>query len=180
VQPAALAAEQKALAERHAAALLDPCLAGADPPGRLAALVREAPAGAASAFLRKAAAGWARHSAAALTTAEARAAAVRLALPSARDEASVAGLCRDLEAWAALTAPQRLSDARAGLDHPASLRVLGPWRQAGITVAEEGRLDLALPPGPGPRRRLRRHARRGGPAPQRRPRLRPARRGRHP
>ena len=145
LQPAALLAEQEVLLDQHAAALVAGCLAGPDPAARLAALIREAPAGPASAFLRAVAAGWARQSAPKLTGLEDAAAHAKAALLSKPGLPGVEALCRAMRDWGALSLPQRLSDARAGLDHGPTLAAMRPWRAARSRLAEDGRPDLALP-----------------------------------
>lgn len=163
LQAAMLPAEQDQLADQHAAALVASCRAYPDPAARLAALVRGAGGGPPASFMRRTAAAWARQSAAELVRLEeAASAASRTALqhPAA---AATARLVAAIDAWAALSLPQRLSDARAGLDHSPTLRAIRPWRDAGVRLAEAGQPDLALPlaqalaqrfadlPGEGPR-----------------------------
>ncbi len=144
-QPAALVAEQAALAEQHAAALVASCRHGPDPALRLADLVRRAVAGPPLAFLRKAAAAWARQSTGRLADLEDEAADARAGLLKQLDALSAARLCGAMRAWAALSLPQRLADARAGLDHAPTLRSLRGWRATATRLSHDGRPDLALP-----------------------------------
>lgn len=145
VQRPAMAPEQDALADRHAAALVASCQGGPDPAARLAALVRAAPDGTPAAFMRRAAAAWARQSAGELARLEEDTGdAEREALRNPK-AGSTARFVAAMKAWAALTAPQRASDARAGLDNAAALRMVRTWRSAGIRLAEKGFPELALP-----------------------------------
>ncbi len=145
LQPAALVTEQAALAEQHATALVASCLHAPDPAARLAALVRQVPAGPPLAFLRKAAAAWARQSTGRLAELEAASADAQAGLLKQLDDSSAARLCDAVRAWAALSLPQRLADARAGLDHAPTLRNLRGWRATATRLSEDGRPDLALP-----------------------------------
>lgn len=145
VQRLAIAAAQEALADRHAAALVMSCRGGADAAGRLAVLVRAAPEGMGPGFMRRVAAAWSRQTAAELQRLEEVAnAAERTALDAPSPEATAAFVA-GVRAWAAMNAPQRASDGRAGLDHGPALRVLRPWRATGLRLAEEGKPELALP-----------------------------------
>ena len=144
VQRAAMPAEQDALADRHAAALVFACRAANDPPTRLAALVRAAGDGAPAAFMRRVAATWSRQSVSNLAHLdEAAATAERSALKAPSPEATER-FAASILAWAALTAPQRASDARAGLDHAPTLTKIRAWRGAGIRLSEAGHPALAL------------------------------------
>ncbi len=145
LQPAALAVDQAALMEQHAAALARSCMSGPDPAARLAALVRGAAAGPPAALLRRAAAAWARQSAGRLADLEEQAAGAGEAALGQLDAPSMARLCDAVRAWAALSLPQRLADARAGLDHAPALRVLRGWRATASRLSGDGRPDLALP-----------------------------------
>lgn len=142
LQPAALVAEQAALVEQHAAALVTSCLHGPDPAARLAALMRHGPS---LALLRKAAATWGRQSTGRLADLEDEAADARAGLLKQLDAPSTARLCDTMRAWAALSLPQRLADARAGLDHAPTLRSLRGWRATATRLSDDGRPDLALP-----------------------------------
>ena len=145
VQRPAMAAEQEALADRHAAALVASCRSGADAAGRLAVLVRAAPDGTGAGFMRRVAAAWSRQTAAELQRLEDAAdAAERTALDASSPEATAAFVA-GVRAWAAMDGPQRASDGRAGLDHAPALRVLRPWRATGLRLADEGKPELALP-----------------------------------
>ena len=141
-QPQALAAAQDALQDQHAAALLASC--GADPAPRLAALIRAAPDGPSGSFLRRAAAAWARQSVAALGHAMEDAAHAQAALIRDPSAPAAEAFAARLHGWAALTLPQRLADARAGLDHEASLRTMRGWRQTGIRLSEDDHPAAAL------------------------------------
>lgn len=145
LQLAALVAEQAALAEQHAAALVASCRHGLDPALRLADLVRHATAGPSLALLRKAATAWARQSTGRLADLEDEAADARAGLLKQLDAPSTARLCGAMCAWAALSLPQRLADARAGLDHAPTLRSLRGWRATATRLSDDGRSDLALP-----------------------------------
>ena len=144
VQRTAMAAEQEALADRHAAALVFACRTAASPAVRLAQLVRMAPDGTPAGFMRRVASVWMRHSAAELARVEEDATEAERALLRIPEAAGMGRLVAAVQAWAALTAPQRASDARAGLDSPAALRMVRAWRTAGVRLADDGRSDLAL------------------------------------
>ena len=145
LQPATLAADQAALAEQHAAALVASCRHGPDPALRLADLVRRSAAGPPLAFLRKVAAAWARQSTGQLADLEDEVAGARTGLLTQLDAPTTARLCGAMRAWAALSLPQRLADARAGLDHAPTLRALRGWRATATRLSDDGRPDLALP-----------------------------------
>ena len=144
VQRPAMAAEQEALADRHAAALVFACRTAASPAVRLAQLVRRAPDGTPSGFMRRVASAWTRHSVAELARVEEDATEAERALLRIPEAAGMGRLVAAVQAWAALTAPQRASDARAGLDSPAALRMVRAWRTAGVRLADDGYPDLAL------------------------------------
>ena len=139
VQPAALAEERMALADRHAAALVDSLLsAGGNAAAALSALIA-GPSDGAATLLRKTAATWTRRTASDLAklegaTATAVAAAVRT--PALTPLATAA-----IGIWAAYSRPQRLVDARAALDHRPTLAAIRPWRAAAAQIAEKSLSD---------------------------------------
>ncbi len=148
-----IAAAQDELAEAHAAALVRACLHGQGAAGRLATLMRRddwpRPA-AARALLRRASAVWARETAGQAATADEAVGRAETALSRAPGEATAEAFISELRAWAELTAPERLADAAAGLDHEASAAKARRWRgltqrlasgdaaamEAGASVAE--------------------------------------------
>ena len=145
VQRPAMAAEQETLADRHAAALVASCRGGVDAAGRLAALVRAASEGMGAGFMRRVAAAWSRQTAAELQRLEDTAGAAERTALDAPSPETTAAFVAAVRAWAAMDGPQRASDGRAGLDHALALRVLRPWRAAGLRLADEGNPELALP-----------------------------------
>ena len=145
VVPAMLKAEQDGLAERHAAALVQACQARKDAAARLTELVRGAPDGPPSLFLRRATAIWWRQTGAVMSLLEEAAAHAQADALRARTPDASERLAKAIRSWAGVSLPQRLSDARAGLDHRATLRLQQPWREAGLRLAHEGHPDLALP-----------------------------------
>ena len=132
VPPAALAQERDALADRHAAALVDAVLAAGDPAATLSALIVDAPHDAA-ALLRKAAAAWTRRSATSLARLQDAAGAA--VVVAGRDPATAAAAVAAIRAWAAYSRPQRLMDARAASDHRPTLAAIRPWRSAAARLA---------------------------------------------
>ena len=144
VQRAAMASEQDALADRHAAALVFASHAAADPAARLTGLVRAAPDGNPAGFMRRVAAAWARQSVADLARLDDAAALAESDAQRAPGLENAERLVAAIHAWTALTAPQRASDARAGLDHKPSLQKARSWRGIGVHLAECGRPELAL------------------------------------
>ena len=145
IQRPAMLAEQELLADRHAAALVHACSTAAAPPARLAELIRAAPDGVPAGFMRRVAAAWARNSVGDLARVEETAAEAERELQRTPDPAVVERLIAAVQSWAALTAPQRASDARAGLDSPAAIRMVRTWRSAGVRLADQKHADLALP-----------------------------------
>ncbi len=143
-QPDVLAAEQATLADRHAACLVHACLRGEDGAARMTAIVATAADGTALLFLRRVTAAWARQGTSRLGTLEEQASVARLALLKQPGVDTLRGLVDAVQAWAALDAPCLLSDARAGLDHPAALRALRPWTGAVTALTEQDRPELAL------------------------------------
>ena len=144
LQPAALRLEQDGLADLHAAAIVASCLAGPDAAAELASLVRTAAPGPPTILMRRAAAAWARGSAADLAALHDGAEALSDQIRDSSDGGLVDGFSRAVRSWAALDAPQRAADARAGLDHEPALRVLSPWRAVAADLAADGRPDLGL------------------------------------
>ena len=144
LQPAALRIEQDGLADLHAAAIVASCLAGPDAAAELASLVRTAAPGPSAVLMRRAAAAWARGSAAGLMALHDDVEALRGQLRERSDTGLVDEFSRAVRSWAALDAPQRAADARAGLDHEPALRALSPWRAAAAALAADGRPDLGL------------------------------------
>ena len=143
LQPAVLRAEQDRLAARHAAALVAAFPPGPDGAAGLAALVSAAPPGPSATLLRRAASAWARTTAAALAELEEAAGTLLNQLGLTHDPATAAAACAAVRAWAALDAPQRAADARAGLDHEAALAAIRPWRAAAAALARDGHPGLA-------------------------------------
>jgi hypothetical protein len=143
-QQAALAEEIEALTDSHAAALVTACEAGADPAGQLAGLIEDGPAPP-SPILRRAAAAWIRRRASALAGLQADANAAVGAWQARPDANTWSEFERTVRSWAALSRPQRLVDARAGLDHPPAVRALAPWRASIRQLAQSGQDKAALP-----------------------------------
>ncbi len=143
VQPALLGAEQDALAEQHAACVLAACRGAADPAAALAALVREAPAGPPASLMRRVTAGWSRQAASAVTRLDEAASTAEAALARTPGAATAAPFADAIRAWAAATLPQRLSDARAGLDHAPTLRAVRGWRAALQRLSGAGHPELS-------------------------------------
>ena len=136
-QRPALAAELDALTDDHAGSLAAACAARPDGAERLSAILDAGP-GRPTAFLRRTASSWTRRTAADLADAEAAANAAAAAWRGLPDSARLADLDGTVRRWAALSRPQRLVDAKAALDHPPTLRVLGSWRGSMRRVAETG------------------------------------------
>lgn len=144
LQPAALRTEQDGLTDQHAAAIVASCLASQDAAAELASLVRTAAPGAPATLMRRAAAAWARGSATKLADLAYAADAIRQRLQDEGGAGQVDELCSAVRSWAAMDAPQRAADSRAGLDHEPALRALASWRPAAADLAANGRPDLGL------------------------------------
>lgn len=144
VQAAAFASEIDSLTDRHAAALAAAVSLDPDPANCLADLLRRTPVQG-SPLLRRATAAWARQTSTALSRLGAAASVAVTAWSARPSEAAAAGLCNLVQQWAALSLPQRLSDARAALDHAVTVRTIQPWRAAAKQVADRGSPELALP-----------------------------------
>ena len=140
VQAAALLEELAALADLHAAALVDAVLATQDPAACLAALIEDAAPGAPPLLLRKAAAGWARRSGAELARLETAATGAVTAARQSPDPAALNAAATAIRTWAAHSRPQRLADARAALDHRPTLKTISGWRNAADRMANGDRL----------------------------------------
>lgn len=143
LQPAVLRAEQDRLAGLHAAALVAAFPVGPDGAAGLATLVRSAPPGPPSTLMRRAASAWARTTAASLAELEETASTLLGQLDVTHDTAASAAACAAIRSWAALDAPQRAADARAGLDHETALAAMRPWRAVAAALAQHGQPDLA-------------------------------------
>lgn len=143
LQPAVLRADQDRLAGLHAAALVAAFPPGPDGAAGLAALVKSAPPGPSSTLMRRAASAWARTTAASLAEMEETAGTLLDQLDVTHDAATAAAACAAIRAWAALDAPQRAADARAGLDHEAALAAMRPWRAVAAALARDDKPDLA-------------------------------------
>jgi hypothetical protein len=143
-QPAALKAEIEALTEVHAAALVDACLAAADPADCLTDLLAAGPARPLP-IMRRAAAAWTRRTASALAALQTDATAAVTAWQARPDADTLSSLEAAVRSWAALSRPQRRMDARAALDHPPTMRALAPWRAAIGHVAQSAQPLAALP-----------------------------------
>ena len=143
-QPEALAAEIEALTETHAAALVTACATRADPAGGLAELIEGGP-DRPSPILRRAAAAWTRRTASALAALQADANAAVTTWQAHPDAGTLSELERTVRSWAALSRPQLLTDARAGLDHAPAVRAMAPWRAAIRHLSQSGQDAAALP-----------------------------------
>lgn len=143
VQQAALAEAVEALTDGHAGALVTACLRTPEPARFLASLIEAAPPGRPPPLLRRAAAAWTRRTATLAAGLQATADGAVAAWRSGPDPATAQALETALRGWTGATRPQRLVDARAALDHPATVRALAVWRAAVRQVAGQHPAEAA-------------------------------------